>query len=479
MENTSVFVGEKLLEAESKGALFDVEVDSVRLWQYVRYSCLAKILEEITGVETACRDVSVVRDYEKKRDLQEWFKHQQFLVHKKDILVLNHPRRVREGKYYKCFVTDRILENLDYSYCVYERDYYGLHYKPARTKHLKYVDVSIIRKTVKYDEERVKKQLSDFVRKIVCTFEDYCSIVISKSLRQYICSYVFSAYRDLYYNRIWARIVLKLVRPRLVMVTVGYSSFVQAMITEAKCLHIPTIELQHARIGRTHLAYNYIYKGNIESFADYIFVYGSYDKVVARYPIAADHVIAVGYPELEQKARYYAKNKRRSKREVITFLSAPGPGDTVLKYALELRKNENLKDYRIIYKLHPCEYRDWKKWYPQLENSGLEIVSDNQHDIYYYLGHSDYVVGISSTVLFEAIEFDTQIFIIKDGDYRKAEYLYQNNYACLVESIEQLIDKLGTGKREKRIDEENKYFKQDSIFNIQNNIAKIMKRKTD
>lgn len=110
-----------------------------------------------------------------------------------------------------------------------------------------------------------------------------------------------------------------------------------------------------------------------------------------------------------------------------------------------------------------------------MEHSGLEIVSDNQHDIYYYLGHSDYVVGISSTALFEAMEFDTQIFVIKDGDYRKAEYLYQNSNACLVETVEQLAEGLLITNDKKLEKKDNKYFTTNSIQNIQKQIERLIK----
>lgn len=474
MENTSVFAGEKLLEVESKSGLFDLKVNDVYLWQYVRFSCLVKILEEITGVETVCREGRITKSGQEVQNPKEWLQRQQFLARKKDILVLNHPRRVKEGNYFKCFVTDEILKNLDYSYYVYEREYNGLHYKPAKTKYLKYININIIREIFKYDEEKNKKQLSAFAKRIIYEFERNCQMEMSKNLKQYIFSSIFSTYENLFYYKIWAKIILKLVRPKLLMVTVGYHAFIQTMVAEAKKRHIPTVELQHARIGDTHLAYNYIYRGKLESFADYMFVYGNYDKSCPRFPIEEDHVIAVGYPELEKKANYYSRHKKNNKRKVITFLSAPSPENVILKYALELRKNQKLKDYRIIYKLHPCEYNDWKTWYPELENSGLEVISNNLHDIYYYLGHSDYVAGISSTVLFEAIEFNTQIFVIKDGDYRKAEYLYQNDYACLVESSDRLVEAIVNPVEKRQVVRENEYFKMNGMQNIRNEIKRIL-----
>lgn len=52
MENTSVFVGEKLLKIEAESGLFEQKVNNVYLWQYVRFACLTSILEEIMGVVT-------------------------------------------------------------------------------------------------------------------------------------------------------------------------------------------------------------------------------------------------------------------------------------------------------------------------------------------------------------------------------------------------------------------------------------------
>lgn len=476
MKRTSVFEGERLLEIEDESGLFDYQVNGVYLWQYVRYICLVRILEEITGVETISRESSITQERGKALKPGEWLKRQQFLAHKKDMLILNNERRVKEGNYYKCLVTDRILKNLDYSYYVYEDEYCGLHYKPVCTKSLKYIDINVVKKIFKYEKGQDKRQISDFAKKVISVFEEKCSVVMSKELKKYIFSYIFNMHENIYYYRIWAKIILKLVRPKLVMVTVGYKPLVQVIVAEAKKSHIPTVELQHGRIGNTHLAYNYIYKGKIESCADYMFVYGHYDKVTPRFPLDDNYVIAVGYPELEKKADYYAKHKKNNKRKVMIFISAPGAGsgEIILKYALELRKNHKLKNYRMIFKLHPCEYNDWREWYPELENSGLEVVSNDLHDIYYYLGHADYVVGISSTVLFEAIEFNCQIFVIKDGDYRKVEYLYQNHYASLIESADQIIDEMENHPVSSQETKENEYFKVNSIQNVQDQIKRIL-----
>lgn len=475
MEKTSVFVGEKLLEIEANCGLFDLTVENLHLWQYVRYNCLLKILEEITGIKMICKNNRPFYDKsEKKFVFKEWIRKWQFCVHKKDLIVINVPRRVKEGIYYKCVITDTILENLDYSYYVYENKYMGMHFNPVKTKNLKYISMDGLKKKKKYSKPNCDKSLKEFMVKIIETFEEECETKFSRGLRDYIAAYIKNVFCDIWYYKIWAARVMALVRPKAVMVTVGYDPFVQVVIAEAKKRNIPTIELEHGRIGATHLAYNYIYKGSLDVFADYMFVYGDYEKNIPRYPIDRKNVMAVGYAELEKKASLYAPKKR--KQYIITFISGTLDGEILSQYAVDLRKSYMLRNVRMIYKLHPSEYNQWKRLYPVLIGSGLEIISENKHDIYYYIGNSNCVIGISSTVLFEATMFNTKIFIIKERDYRKAEALYQSNMAELVTSEKELSEKIVNDlMHSEDVQLATKmFFKRNSIKNIKSALKKII-----
>jgi hypothetical protein len=58
----------------------------------------------------------------------------------KEILVINHPRRVKNGEYYDCIYTDPYLAQTNHSYCVFELPYEGRHFVPTRTENLRYLD---------------------------------------------------------------------------------------------------------------------------------------------------------------------------------------------------------------------------------------------------------------------------------------------------------------------------------------------------
>lgn len=468
MKTSSENFREKLLRIEAESGIFELEVNGIRLWQYVRWYCLVNILNDITGIAEFVPVNRIIIKENMKMSFKERLSRQQFLLRKKDLIVMNHPRRVKEGNYYRCFVTETLLENLDCSYYVFENDYRGRHFRPTKTKNLKYVEMDHIRKAFEVKNRDTDHKLRLFYEKIIQAFEENDEIALSSFVKKRMLNYIVGGYYEIYWRTIWAKIVFFLVRPKALIVTSPYSPDAGAIIVEAKKQNIKTIEMQHG-IYQGHFFYNYQYQGTVDIFPDYIFAYGKNDRDMQRYPISKERIIPVGYPDLEKKANMYKKKKRNNKK-VMLFISSRE--QLIAEYAVELRKDERLKDVRMIYKLHPAEYVQWKETYPQLVNSGLEIISENKHDIYFYLGHSDFVVGTASTALYEATEFDTEIFIIGEGNYLQASTLYENNYAQLITSADMLINKMLDSNLYNK--KKESYFKKNAIENMKQELRRIM-----
>ena len=62
--------------------------------------------------------------------------------------------------------------------------------------------------------------------------------------------------------------------------------------------------------------------------------------------------------------------------------------------------------------------------------------------MYIFFHIVDWVVGNYSTVLIEAQMFDVKVAILKFDFYKVVSFLYQNGYAILVDSPEQLIKEI-------------------------------------
>lgn len=460
---------ERLLKIEAESGIFELEVQGIRLWQYVRIYCLVEILYEVTG-EGQPNPTLKKLQRESAMSLRERIERQQFLLRKKDMVVFNHSRRVKEGKYYRCFVTETMLENLDYSYYVFEYAYLGQHFRPVPTKNLKYIHMNGIRKTFKVRNRDRGKQLINFYKKVIQIFEKDNQIVLSEKLKRNMFYHICASYNEVYWSTIWAKIVFTIVRPKICIVVFPYSPDKEAIVVEAKKRHIVTIEMQHG-IAPGHFAYNYLYQGPVDIFPDYIFAYSRHDRDMHRYPIERERIIPVGYPDLEKRAKKCQRAKT-GKQKTILFISSTE--EVVAEYAMKLRQDQRLKDMRIIYKCHPQEYNmsTAKVRYKNLTDIGVEVIAENKHDIYFYLGHADYVVGNVSTVLYEATEFNVQIFIICGGNYKGSAMLYENGYAQLVTGVGMLADEiLNPASWNKKGDS---YFEKNAIENMRRELDRIM-----
>jgi len=167
---------------------------------------------------------------------------------------------------------------------------------------------------------------------------------------------------------------------------------------EAKNMGIPVIELQHGEIGLTHLAYNFTDTiGSAKYFPDYILTFGDYWIVNMRLP-KGSIAVPVGSVYAEARIKKLAYIKRQEK--LIVFYS--NFNKAIIDVLMDLIGLAKENNYNLVCKLHPREYENWKTLYPELEQSGVEVI-DYSMDIYeLFLSGKHHVCG-GSTTAFEAV----------------------------------------------------------------------------
>lgn len=473
MKVDAIFLSERLIEIEDKYDLFSIKISEEKIWQYIRYRYWVQLCEEFTNAQKRIDHIQLNMEKTTDDNWKMLLRKQQFLLKKKDLLVINHPRRVKDGDIYKCFVTDTLLKYIDYSYYVFEDEYRGKHDNPVMTKNLKYRDFSFLENLFVYNGAIFRKEIRTKIDQIHAIFEKELSVKLSNKFKKNMYNFTDGILRKLFYGRIHAKIVLSFVRPKALLVVVHYNIYNQAIIEVAKKMGIVTIELEHGRIGCNHPAYNFKKIREIESFPDYIFVYGKYEKDIPRFPIQKEKICITGYPELEVKSKFYKKDKK-SKIKTVLFISSPSEGKIISQYATYLWKQSNGTNIKIIYKLHPLEYGEWRKFYPELEDTGIEVIDNNSHDIYYFLGMSDYVVGISSTTLFEAMQFEIKIIIIKGENSLICEPIYTNGHASLAMKEKDMLDIIINSGEQSIEQNSDFYFTTDSLSKAEENIRKCI-----
>ena len=471
---------DKFIKFEYEENLFDKEIRGIKFWHYIRFSIYDnEILKQKYNLGQGHSNLSgkkfLTKVWYKFRKIPNFIlKNPLYGLDQKDILVFNHQRRVKNGNYYDCIYIDEILKNIKKTYYVFEEPYSEKHFKPIRTKNIRYFDyinfiISIKIKAFKFINpnygalhEADTNDLYLLLNKINKIFDIRVdNDKVFKEIKNLILRYKLS---KKYYEKI-----LNKIRPKIIIEVVSYE-FSRLLFNElAKKRGIKIIELQHGVMGRYHIAYNFYKKLELETFPEYIFLFGEYWKNNTRFPFKKEKLIVTGFPYFENRSEELTKNSRKnSKKENILFISDGTVGKQFSKLAIKLDKLIDHKKYSIIYKLHPGEYDRWKRTYPWLVNSTFKIVDNNKKDIYHYLSKAEYLIGVSSTVIFEGLGFNLKTFIYKVYGYKYMKYLYENNYAQLVVSAEEIVEGLDSTKN--NIENKEFFWKSNSLKSITNNI---------
>ena len=205
-------------------------------------------------------------------------------------------------------------------------------------------------------------------------------------------------------------------RPKLVFVEDGcYGSYNALLLRVCDDMGIPTAEFQHGWVGEQHLAYCYAI--DVPDYArylpDYFLTFGQYwSDVLRKLPC---HKIVVGNPHLSSRVRNSSPSASGASR--VLFVSDGNQSGEFSSLALQLRELLPA-DYDIIFRLHPGEVPFLNQRYGSLLKTGSITVSTSG-DIYDLFQDCHHIVGIGSTVLFEALPFQKRIYVLKN-DYSRA-----------------------------------------------------------
>lgn len=471
------------LKFEYEKKLFQKEADGVKYWHMIRieiYNEINRIKNDVekphfSNVYTSKK--SIVQS--KAKQLTNIFYRNPFLfLEQKDVLIFNHSRRVKQENLYKCLYTDPLIQNLDSNYYVYEVPYNEFHFRPVPEDKIKYTDLIINR----YLAERVKnklvnksllpKQQQEEITEIILQLNSLFGVSLDSSFWINKISN-----KILYFNMAYDAYdkIIKKIQPKVIVQVVSYlnSRFVINKLAKEK--GIPTIELQHGTMGKYHIAYNFLRNVDLDTFPDYLFTFGDFWKENTRLPIPDENVISIGWPFYENKLKEYKKNSKTDRKRTILFVSQGSIGKELSRFALELEKKLDSKQYRIVYKLHPGEYEGWVTNYPWLKESKMEIIDNSSHDMHYYFAQSDIQIGVYSTALFEGLGYGLKTLIVNLYGAEHMESLYKAEYADLVDSVEEAQQIIQSGSFTEKEFNREYFWKPNSTENMMKKIREIIK----
>lgn len=430
---THEYVVRKFIEIEKRLNLLNQSEDAL-IWERMRHIVIDNTFLKI-GMHESKRKMEIGKLKNMKKFyilillMYNSLLYNPFFVWKKPkYLFWGSPRRKKENNYYVDIYTDYLSELLPKEKVMtVEKPYNWSHLTPAFTKKLKYADFFLlctfilkrlyVKKNNIYVGNIFKKVEIELYQEFGVNLPIH-KLAVSTAVSRKIALLIFKTY-------------LKWIRPEIIFLVSSYGK--ANLIEAAQKQNIVTVELQHGVLSPTHLGYSFPKPLKKKCFPDYFFSFGIYWSQHVNFPIEYEKIIPIGFPYLNSKVQSIGKIE---KKDQILFLSQSTSGSQVIQCAIMLAHSSS-RPKSIIFKLHPDEYRWWKKEYPDLlkaEKQGLlQVVDKDNPGLYELLAESEYQVGVNSTAIYEGIAFGCRTIIVKINGHEYMRDLIDSGSAILLE----------------------------------------------
>jgi len=414
-----------IFESKNINEFMKVKFNRVHLYPIFRYSILFKILKTAVKVQephASSRDnkswpfillKSLVRDYiNNLKNIKS--------INSADVVAISTFALRRKKINNKEFdvIYDYLLPEISNNYLLIERHFRFKNSKNPYTKNVYYSLPQSVASKInfisKLNHQNQKKVLRDF------------SLLISESIRGFFGSNysalflqefqsVLKKFKYIYNYSVRTANIIKALSPKILFVHCGSYGGDSAIVTKICKNHgIKIVEVQHGIVNKFHLAYNYGFDKNSEYekyLPDFFLSWGKYwTDQLKRLPV---NKVVIGNPEFINNFKNYSE-KQLNKNNPIRLILVVSQG-IVTEKLVKLTEELSTKlpsNYKIIYKLHPGEvpFRDRYQSLYNYEN--ITVVTYG--NIYEYIKSSDFIVGHTSTTLFEALPFEKPIFVLDD-----------------------------------------------------------------
>ena len=470
---------DRFIAFEQNYNLFNRLYHDFNYWCYIRFEIYNEIYRHINRTSPISLKIEkepivrIIEKFNKAIDIFESLIKRP--LKKKDIIIMQHPRKLLIDGYYQDIYTNYLAE--------------------------KYCDNSIIfdcRSTSSYFPKQKYKYYKDdittlwrYYYKIMTPFNDKETLFLNslqvdiekefkiKLPNNYLSKLIYDrfliykAYHKYYTN------LLKRISPKCVIEVVYYGANNMVLNEVAHKMHIATIELQHGTMGHNHLAYNLPLQTNLKQLPSYMFLFSEYWQKVSKIPQQINIKIT-GYPYFEEQYNKTFRTNLNSNtsngKKNILFISQTTIGLELSKFASQLAERLNLNKYNIQYKFHPAEYEQWKIRMPWLYEKRhlIEIIEDKNRTLYQLFASSDIQIGVYSTGIYEGLGFNLKTYIIALPGWEGMAPLIDNHYAQLIQTPEELIKSLQCMDINKVKSSNQTFWRMASKDNIFSEITKIL-----
>lgn len=429
---------EKFIQFEADQNLLFKKIQNVYIWQVCRTIIFYNIIDQLIPTEDARSE-----NLKFKKFLSLCYR---FFVNvliynpfndrrKSDVLIFESSRKYLRGKKYVDIYTKYLEEQLaskgvkTTTYEFYYNEKERLLKGPQHVKHLEalHIYAKIIQKFSKInlsqDEIVEIEKLQIEITQLFNISIDLKSIILSQI-------YKFNS-EIILYDRL-----LKIKKPKEIYII--SSADKAALVAAAKQNNIIVNELQHGLNSNISIVSNYplTEKDSLLYFPTHFYVWNNVNMFSAILPLKDENIMYIPHYHLDILKEQTDTICKEVK--TILFVSQPYGSAEIQQYLVD--NIDDLKDYTIYYKIHPVENLEKiKALQSQLKNyTNLKFI-DNEQSIYVLMKRANYVIGIYSSALFEAVIFDCKIILLNLPGVEFSTSLLDDKKAILVETNQTLI----------------------------------------
>ena len=456
---------EKFIEFEKRYDLFSLEINNIKIWDFVRFEIYSEIKKQKNNfIETkkSIRSNIIQNIFPILGQILKIF----FSIFKykikfdKEILFIGHSRRKYNSGSFIDIYSDPIIELINEKY---EVDFYEYpdnfsHHTPTKYK-VGYLDVlelmtSFYTLGANYfinnqDFDKINK-LTELINQNFVESVNIKSIIL-RNLKKY----KFSC------NRLNS--LLDGSKIKLIILVESYNFINKVLISVAHKKNIYVCELQHGSIGTSHIAYNYAYGQNINSLPDEIFLWGKYWANRIRIP---SKLSVTGFPYIENHS-FNIHHSKINKNILVVSQWTIG-----YKLILEINRiASKLPKYNFYFKLHPLEYKNYNNYLSLSLQKNIIVIKD-EYDSYELFKKCSTQIGVYSTLLVEGIAFGLKTFIIPIQGYEFYLDLINKKYIEILDDYKKINFKNNKINHAENI---NYFWQNNSSKNILARIQKLMK----
>ncbi|MDB2639672.1 hypothetical protein N9Y63_02295 [Akkermansiaceae bacterium] len=402
---------EKFLSFEKNNGLFDGGNYEYVLWHIVRFRIYSSLFQKIERTTEAHPKRGINQKVFGILKSVILITRYPFFLRQKDVIIFSHPRRILNDEgYYECKYTEHLSGSNSY---VFESPFQEKHFRPSQSQNLYYLDIILnIARLVSFfapligilskNSEELDHLEDLIIKEFGCSIPNFRRTIIQALAKHRTIS-------------VFAKIILRRIKPRKVIMTVSYSDVHLPFVEQCRKLGINVIEVQHGIMGPEHVAYNFLDYRKFNWFPNEVWVWNEFWAENTRLPLRKDCIKVRPLKFLEKyKKRFF--REEGPIRQIIVISQGPFSKGLV-DLGLELSKRIDRSRYCLSFKPHPSEMETVN--FERLEENNIRILRGN--NIYADFAEADYLIGVNSTALFEGLEFGLKVFVDKKYGYHLFE----------------------------------------------------------